>query len=52
MVLDLPNGRRLKKVVELIGKQNVAFKPGPGAAHIQVEIDCDTPARLYWFELE
>ena len=49
--LDLPDGRKLKCVRELISKKAVAWKMNGGTAKIKVIAGYNTPALLYLFEL-
>ena len=51
MVLDVPAGRQLGKVVELIGGGEVPVAHEGDTARIEVEMGFDTPAKVVRFEL-
>lgn len=51
MVLDVPAGKRVKRVRELIGGADVPFQPDRTGARISVELNFDTPALMFFFEM-
>lgn len=51
MAFDIPAGRELQRVTELISGGQVRFKARGRSARIEVELGFDTPALLYLFEL-
>jgi hypothetical protein len=52
MTLEVPEGRRLKRVVELLSRRRVPFRLKGTEATIKVQPTFDTPAFVYLFELE
>ena len=52
MVLDVPPGRELAEVTELIEGQYVPFELQGGSAVIEVALTFDTPARLFLFKMK
>ena len=52
MVLDVPPGRELAEVTELIEGRNVPFELHGGSAAIQVALTFNTPARLFLFKMK
>jgi len=51
MVLDVPEGKRLKGVRELLDGEETAFRMEGSSARVTVEMGFDTPAKLFLFEL-
>ena len=51
MVLTVPAGRRVTRVVELLSDDEVPFDERDGEASINVELTFDTPALVFRFQL-
>ena len=51
MVFEIPPGRSLRRVVELLSGREIEAEVEDGAARVRVELGFDTPALLYGFEL-
>ena len=52
ILFDVPAGRELRRVVELVSGREVTAETEEGVARVQVNLGFDTPAQLFWFELE
>ena len=52
MVLNVPQGKRLGQVRELLSDQVVPFESDGAAVRITAEMGFDTPAQLFIFEME
>ncbi|MAE65104.1 MAG: hypothetical protein CMJ18_12610, partial [Phycisphaeraceae bacterium] len=51
MALTVPEGRRVKRVVELLSDDEIPFEQRDGDATVSVELTFDTPALVFRFEL-
>ena len=51
VVLDVPYGRQLEQVRELLSGQNIPFTCDASTASIDVKMGFDTPAKLFVFEI-
>ena len=52
IVLDVPHGRKLGQVKELLSDESVPFTHQNGTARMMVEMGFDTPAKLFLFDLK
>lgn len=52
MILDIPPGKKLLRVMELIENRETPFDVSGGQATICVQMDFDSAARVYFFEME
>ncbi|MBI4027243.1 MAG: hypothetical protein HY360_19820 [Verrucomicrobia bacterium] len=52
MTLQVPKGKRLKRVTELLSGSDVPFQNNSSEARIQVQIGHDTAALAFWFEMD